>query len=106
MQQELLRDLCLDLLLAVAAQLLEAGSPFLPNLLGSGPCTAAAEELPVPISTRQWPEADAVPSTCCHLKYCHSVLAQFEVVEHISVPFQGRHVLIPGFHPLTEKTQE
>lgn len=101
MEQELLRDLCLDL--AIATQLLEAGSPLLPNLLGSCPCTAAAEELPVPISTCQQPEADAVPSACCCLEYC-SVLAHFETVEHISVPFQGRHVLTPRFHPLTEKT--
>lgn len=109
MEQELFLDLCLDPLLglahtrsrcwegaAVVAKLLEAGSPFLQNLPGSCPCTAAGEELPVPISTHHWPEADAVPSACCHLEYCHSeychsaaslCLASLRLVEEISLPF-------------------
>lgn len=104
MEWELLLDLCPDLLLglaptcnqcwegaAVVAKILEAGSPFLQNLLGSSPCTAAAEELPVPISTHHRPEAVVVPSACCHLGYCHSVaslcLGSLTLVEQISVPF-------------------
>lgn len=102
--QELLLALRLDLLLgltptcsqcwegaAVVAKLLEARSPIPQNLLGFFPCTVAAEELPVPISTHHRPEAVVVPSACCHLEYCHSVaflcLASLRLAEQISVPF-------------------
>lgn len=103
-EQELLLDLCLDLLLGLAptrsqcwegvalvAKLLEGGSPFPQNLPGSCPCTAAAEELPVPISTHHRPEAVVVPSAYCHLEYCCSMpslcLASLRLAEQISVPF-------------------
>jgi len=103
-EQELLLDLCLDLLLglappgsqcwegaAVVAKRLEAWSPFLQNPLGSCPGTAAVEELPVPASAHHGPEAAAVFCACCHLEYCRSVaslgLAHLRLVEQTSVPF-------------------